>query len=153
MQTIEIALPGHSSRAHQSLFVHFDLSSVFDVLPKPLEAVWAAMFALRPSSFANAALASRAWSASRVYRSASVSVLWPSAAMISWAVHPASASRRPAALRRPCGWHSSGSPAMVIASRIHWPKPSTVNGLPRCVLNYCKMIALGDSENLKQVAV
>ena len=42
----------------QSPFVHSDLSLVFDILPKPSEAVWASLFALRLSSFSKAAVAS-----------------------------------------------------------------------------------------------
>jgi len=36
--------------------------------------------------------------------------------MISCAVHPASAIRRPSVLRNPWGWQPSGRPAAVIAS-------------------------------------
>ena len=53
--------------------------------------------------------------------------------MICFVVHPASAKRRPAALRSPCGWQSSGRPAALIASRMKPEKPSTVNGLPYSV--------------------
>ena len=65
-----------------------------------------------------ARLPPRLRSASRVYLSASANVVWPSVDMISCAVHPASAIRRPSVLRRPCGWQSRGRPAAVIASRI-----------------------------------
>ena len=50
--------------------------------------------------------------------------------MTFFVVAPASASRRPAALRKPCGDNQEGSPAAAIACRSHWLKPSTVNGFP-----------------------
>ena len=53
------------------------------------------------SCFAIAAAFNRSCSAARVYRSTSLSVLWPVTAMISCALHPASASRRAAAFRSP----------------------------------------------------
>src|SRR5262249_2535884 len=53
------------------------------------------------SCFAIAAAFSRSCSAARLYLSTSLSVLWPVTAMISCALHPASARRRAAAFRRP----------------------------------------------------
>jgi hypothetical protein len=55
-----------SPRERQSLFVHFDFSSVFVFLPKLRTSVWAGLFVLCPSNFATASVASHAWSASRV---------------------------------------------------------------------------------------
>src|SRR5215831_1421260 len=58
-------------------------------------------------------------SASRVYRSASASVVWPSTAMISCAVAPSSANRRPRVFRKPWGLQSIGNPAALIACRMN----------------------------------
>ncbi len=65
-QPIGFALPDQFRRERQCLFVHLDSSLLFGLAPKPAESVWASLFVLRPSSFATAAVASWAWSASRV---------------------------------------------------------------------------------------
>ena len=39
-----------SPRERQSLFVHSDFSSVFEIFPEPAGLVWAMLFAFRPSS-------------------------------------------------------------------------------------------------------
>jgi hypothetical protein len=49
-----------SPRERQSPFVHFDFSSVFVFLPKLRASVWAGLFALCPSNFVTASVASRA---------------------------------------------------------------------------------------------
>ena len=79
--------------------------------------------------------------------------MWPNTAIISWAVHPASARRRPGPCEGRAADIPSGSPATVIASRIHWLKPSTVNGLPYCGIDNGHMVAVGDGENGEQVSV
>jgi hypothetical protein len=67
-----------------------------------------------------AARAIRSWSAALVYRSTSRSVPWPLMAAISFALQPASARRRHAALRSPC----AESPLGISASS--WcPRTST----------------------------
>jgi hypothetical protein len=48
-----------SPRERQSFFVHFDFSPLFVLFPKPPRSVWAILFALRPSSFIIASVASR----------------------------------------------------------------------------------------------
>jgi len=53
----------------------------------------------------------------------------PEIAAICFSEQPASAKRRQAALRRPCGVQS-GSPARSHKSRILLPSPPGVNGLP-----------------------
>src|SRR5262249_27326704 len=68
------------------------------------------------SCFAIAAAFSRSCSAARVYLSTSLSVLWPVTAMISCALHPASARRRAAAFRRPWALQYGRRPALRIAS-------------------------------------
>lgn len=55
-------------------------------------------------------------------------------AAISFAVHPASANLRAAALRNPWVTHRSGKPALSIFSAMKpLPKPLEVNGLPKAV--------------------
>jgi hypothetical protein len=49
-----------SPRERQSPFVHFEFSSVFVFLPKLRASVWAGLFALCPSNFVTASVASRA---------------------------------------------------------------------------------------------
>ncbi len=49
-----------SPRERQSLFVHFDFSSVFVVFPNLRGLVWATLFVLRASNFVTASVASRA---------------------------------------------------------------------------------------------
>src|SRR2546425_1068736 len=84
-----------SPRERQSLFVHIASPSFSAFFPKPSGAFWVFLFVTLFSGLPRAFVASRVWSAPRVYRSASLGVLWPTTAMISCAVHPASASRRP----------------------------------------------------------
>jgi hypothetical protein len=59
--------------------------------------------------------------AARVYRSTSLSDLWPVIAAIVWAVQLVLARRRAADLRSPCRTHRSGKPARPIASAIQLP--------------------------------
>jgi hypothetical protein len=92
-------------------------------IPKLPQAVWVNLFSLYSclSSLMIACRPPRRRSASRVYRSASSSVVWPRTAMISCAVAPRSARRRPSVLRRPCGLQSSGRPAARIGCAIMSP--------------------------------
>src|SRR5258708_22622023 len=53
---------------------------------------------------------------------------------ISLAEHPASAKRRQAALRSPCGEHALGSPAATHMLLNQLVKPVGENGTPRAVL-------------------
>src|SRR5262249_8645317 len=77
--------------------------------------------------------ARRRWSAARVYRTSSVRLAWPVIAPISWAVHPASASRRAAALRSPWA-EQCGSPALSHSSRNQRLKADPWKGLPCLVV-------------------
>lgn len=101
----------------------------FAVVPKPLEATQASRYAWAEAQPVRAGLATA--TSERVCAGVrKVEVARIKIAMIIFAVAPASASKRPAALRKPCGLQSRGKPASEIASRIHPLKQSTVKGLP-----------------------
>ena len=55
----------------------------------------------------------RSWSAALVYLATSVSVVWPLMEAMTFALHPASARRRQAALRRPMGGAVLGQAGLV----------------------------------------
>ena len=74
-------------------------------------------------------------SADRVYLVASFEVAWPSTAMISRSVAPCSASRAPAAFRRPCAAQPF-NPASLHQSRNRLPNPSAVKERPRSLTRY-----------------
>ena len=115
------------------LIFRVDLSEEFRLSPKSSGLTWEFLFSSCSARRCIAALARRFWSASRVYRSTSASVLWPVMEAISFAEHPASANLRAAALRRPCGTQCSGSFAFSIRLTVQLPKPATLKGFPYSV--------------------
>src|SRR5712675_1009598 len=72
-----------AARERQPVTHRFVFLSVFAIFPKLSDVVWGVLFARCSLSFTTARLPPRRRSASRVYRSASASVVWPSAAMMS----------------------------------------------------------------------
>src|SRR6516225_7090850 len=61
-------------------------------------------------------------------------------ALISCSEHPASASRRQAALRSPCAEQCFGSPASSHHCRNRLPKPAAENGLPLPVTRNVRLL-------------
>ncbi|MDI2055620.1 MULTISPECIES: hypothetical protein [Bradyrhizobium] len=80
-----------------------------------------------------AATANFFFAASRQYRSISRMSVWPVMDMISSALHPASANRRHAALRTPCGLEPSGKPASPAASLIQLENAFSLRARPYMV--------------------